>query len=140
MLFDTSGDGVITNLELKQGIQSLGIKITDESLEEIIDMVDFDKSGTIKYDEFLAATVDIGKFMTRGNIKATFQIFDFDDDGHITPENIVQSFTNICEIITIEEATAIIRQHDSNNDLKICIEEFKAMLTFNKKCEEEIKV
>jgi hypothetical protein len=31
-------------------------------------MVDFDKSGTIKYDEFLAATIDVGKFMTSGNV------------------------------------------------------------------------
>jgi Ca2+-binding EF-hand superfamily protein len=72
-------------------------------------MIDFDQNGTIKYDEFLTATVDVGKFMTSNNINSIFSIFDFDNDGFITPENIVQSFTNIGEVISIEEAKAIIR-------------------------------
>ncbi|MBM3455528.1 MAG: hypothetical protein FJX80_10315 [Bacteroidetes bacterium] len=79
-------------------------------------MVDFDGSGNIKYDEFLIAALDVGKFMTKANVLANFKMFDFDDDGSITAENIVSSFTNIGEKISIEEAAAIIKTHDRNND------------------------
>ena len=43
-------------------------------------MVDFDKSGIIKYDEFIAATIDIGKFCTKEKVEAAFKMFDFDND------------------------------------------------------------
>lgn len=96
-------------------------------------MVDFDQNGTIKYDEFLTATVDVGMFMTSNNINSVFKIFDFDDDGYITPENIVQSFTNIGEVIQIDEARAMVRHHDSNFDQQIGLDEFTQMMTFNDK-------
>jgi len=69
--------------------------------------------------------------MTKNNVIATFKIFDFDDDGFISAENLVNSFTNIGEQISIEEAKAIIKNHDSNNDLKISYEEFTSMLILN---------
>lgn len=35
-------------------------------------MVDFDQSGNIKYDEFLTATVDVGKFITKESLNNIF--------------------------------------------------------------------
>jgi Ca2+-binding EF-hand superfamily protein len=68
VLFDKSGDGFISKLELKTGIESTGLKISDDSIDEIIEMIDFDTSKSIKYDEFIAATIDIGKFLSHDRI------------------------------------------------------------------------
>ena len=48
--FDIDGDGQITRGELRQSLAKMGI--SDEGIEDIIDEVDKDGSGTIDYNEF----------------------------------------------------------------------------------------
>lgn len=48
--FDLDGDGQITRGELKQSLTKMGM--SDEGIEDIIDEVDKDGSGTIDYNEF----------------------------------------------------------------------------------------
>ena len=102
-------------------------------------MVDFDKSGMIKYDEFIAATVDIGKFCTKEKLEAVLKMFDFDNDNFIKPEDICRSFTSIGEEITLEQASAMITKYDSDNNFLLDLDEFKQMLLYNPETPKLIK-
>lgn len=52
-LFDVDGSGSIDTSELKSVMTSLGQKMTDEELEQMIKNVDADGSGTVDFAEFL---------------------------------------------------------------------------------------
>ena len=53
--FDIDGDGQITRDELKQSLAKMGI--SDEGIEDIIEEVDKDGSGSIDYNEFCTMMV-----------------------------------------------------------------------------------
>merc|ERR1719343_1910097 len=58
MALDKNGDGLLTAVELKEGLAKAGIKEIPADLEQILKDVDSDGSGVIDYTEFLAA--DLG--------------------------------------------------------------------------------
>ena len=51
--FDKDGNGYITALELSSVMNSLGEKLTEEEVEEMIREADIDGDGQIDYDEFV---------------------------------------------------------------------------------------
>ena len=53
-LFDRDGDGVITKKEFRNGWLTLGLDLTFEEIDDLMNLVDEDKSGAISYDEFIS--------------------------------------------------------------------------------------
>jgi len=53
-VFDTDGSGVITREELRDKLTTLGEKLTEEEVEELLAEADTDNSGTISFEEFKA--------------------------------------------------------------------------------------
>jgi nucleoside phosphorylase len=51
--FDTNGDGHITVNELQKFMTEFGIECDEEQVQEIVDQMDIDKSGSIELCEFL---------------------------------------------------------------------------------------
>lgn len=62
--------------------------MTDTEVGEIFSKIDFHKDGYIRYDEFLAATINKEKAVLESNLKFAFHHFDIDDSGFITAENL----------------------------------------------------
>ena len=52
-LTDGDRDGNISADELKQALRSLGKSVSDDRLEEIMEAVDTDNSGTVNMKEFM---------------------------------------------------------------------------------------
>jgi hypothetical protein len=50
--FDENGDGVIDHGEFERGLRSLGAKLSEEQLNDLIAMLDKDGDGSIDYIEF----------------------------------------------------------------------------------------
>lgn len=50
--------------------------------------VDIDNSGFIDYSEFIMATMNEKKNISEDKLLAAFKIFDKDDSGTISPEEI----------------------------------------------------
>jgi len=81
---DTNGDGVLSREEILEGYRQL---MSDEEAQEevnkIMEMVDLDKSGSIDYTEFVAATLDRKKLINKERLEQAFNMFDKDGNGTI---------------------------------------------------------
>uniref|UniRef100_A0A1B6CTM1 EF-hand domain-containing protein n=1 Tax=Clastoptera arizonana TaxID=38151 RepID=A0A1B6CTM1_9HEMI len=53
-LYDREGNGYITTDVLREILKELDEKITDDDLDNMIDEIDADGSGTVDFDEFMA--------------------------------------------------------------------------------------
>ncbi|MCQ2816219.1 MAG: protein kinase [archaeon] len=128
---DTSGEGLLSFDELKKGYHNYFIdKLTDEEFNEIMEMIDQDKSGQISIEEFLRATVSYETLVNEKNLKFAFDSFDKDHSGYLSPDEI----RNVLGITQINESTQkiiedIMKEVDLNGDGLINFDEFKFMMT-----------
>lgn len=53
-VFDRDGNGFITAAELRHVMTTLGEKLSDEEVDEMIREADVDGDGQINYEEFVA--------------------------------------------------------------------------------------
>lgn len=74
---------------------------------------DADNSGTLDYQEFIAATLNLNKVVREDNLVAAFRYFDKDGSGYITQDELQQ----VCEELGLENIRLedIIREADQDN-------------------------
>ncbi len=84
-MFDRDGNGSISTKELVTVLKSLGNNPTDQELEEMIEEVDEDRSGTIDFDEFIEM---MAKKLNQINIEKelldAFKVYDRDGNGLVS--------------------------------------------------------
>lgn len=56
--------------------------------KKIMEKLDFNNNGTIDYSEFLIAHLDANKFINDDRLKEVFDLFDIDQSGTITADEI----------------------------------------------------
>jgi len=132
-LFDKDHDGRITEAELGVVMRSLGQKPTETDLRGMVKEVDQDGNGSIEFDEFL--------LMMARKLKAAdgeeemyhaFKVFDKNDDGFITFDELKRVMCSIGERLTDEEIEDMIKEADLNGDKKIDYKEFISIITSKK--------
>ncbi|XP_066931203.1 uncharacterized protein [Clytia hemisphaerica] len=131
-LFDKDGDGTITTKELGTVMRSLGQNPTENELEDMINEVDFDGSGTIEFPEFI--TMMARKLRdTDDDIQEAFRVFDQRGTGHISAKELHSVMTNLGgEYLTPQEIDEIMHEVDADGDGLINYEEFVEMMASNK--------
>jgi Ca2+-binding EF-hand superfamily protein len=122
--YDKANDGTITQLEFKTELSKLG-KYSDQEIYEIFKSIDIDKTGTIHYTEFLAATIEAHGFIEEERLAEAFDRIDSDDTGYISRKNLRQLLGSDYSDI---RANMLFADADINKDGKISFSEFvKAM-------------
>jgi len=76
-MFDKDGSGQISIQELKQVMHSLGERLTDRELEEMIHEADNNGDGEINFEEFCKVTVFLGPYPVL--------FINILDDDNVTP-------------------------------------------------------
>ncbi|KAL4239134.1 hypothetical protein ACF0H5_003836 [Mactra antiquata] len=114
-LFDRDGHGSITIDDLKAVLRSLGKNPSDEELRDMIKEVDDDDSGTIEFPEFLTMMVRKVKAPdTKKELIDAFRVFDKDNNGFISAQQLRHVLTQTGEKLNQAEITELLRQGDKS--------------------------
>ncbi|XP_060063077.1 uncharacterized protein LOC132543579 [Ylistrum balloti] len=111
-VFDLDGDGFITADELRHAMTSMGEKLTDEEVEEMIIDADADGDGRINYIE----------------CKAAFEMFDKDGDGTVTTEELATVMQSMGQNPTENEVAEMISEVDKDGNGSVDFEEFIGLM------------
>lgn len=122
---DKNNDGMLSKEEISEGYEEhFGIPIDDEELDKIFSAIDTDGSGAIDYSEFLMATMNEQQLMSKEKLKQAFKMFDKDNSGTISKQEIRDALGNLDE----EVADKMISEVDDNGDGEISFDEFERMM------------
>lgn len=128
MSLDTNSDGFLSMLELKQGLETVGIKDIPSDFQEILKGMDLDGSGAIDYTEFLAAALDKRNHLKEDMCWAAFCVFDKDGNGTISQSELKAVLASGQVDKVAGSMQELIAEVDQNGDGEIDFEEFMAMM------------
>ncbi|XP_059090919.1 calmodulin-A-like isoform X1 [Tigriopus californicus] len=127
--FDTDHDGVINCKELGQVLKALGLNPTEAELQDMVNEVDKDGTGSIDFPEFLAMmAMKINEQNAEDEIREAFKVFDGDGNGYIDRRELAIMLKFLGEPMTEEEISAIIEEADVDKDGVIDYAEFFTMM------------
>ena len=128
-LFDTNHDGTINSQKIREIMQKLGKYPTEEQLQRLIANVAKYDSKKISFDDF----VDMMEQLNKENdpeveILNSFQIFDVENSGLISNQDLFHIIRTFGETLTDKEIEEIISEADVDGDGYINYEEFVRMM------------
>ena len=127
-IIDRNGDGVITVDDLASVMRAIGQAPTHSELQDMIREVDADGNENIDFTEFLAL---MSRQMRQSDIedelKEAFRVFDRDNDGFITPQELRSLLISLGLDSSPEVIRKMIGEADRNRDGKIDYHEFRLL-------------
>ena len=130
-LYDTDHSGNIDTEELKQALANLGIDAKNQTLQNMMNDVDKNQSGTINFDEFIELiTAKMSDKDTPEDLRKVFYLFIGDDTvDKIELRHLKRVAKELGENISEEELNDMIIGADADRDGKVSFEEFYAIMT-----------
>ena len=129
---DTENHGYLDKSEIQDGFKKVGINISKNEVEDLVDKIEDWEHGKINYSDFITAAMDFKSNVSKEKLISAFSYFDFDKTGKISDTDIenallrsgkkITNHTEVNEII--KEAT---RGKESN---KITLEEYLNMFGY----------
>ena len=110
-MFDTDKSGEIDKKEFRKLVQSLGLEMNINKIDDLMKKVDKDGSGNIDIDEFTAMMMTFqfnSEQSILGHLAATFTLYDKDDDGIISEEDLLKVSMELEEMVTPDEVLLLI--------------------------------
>ena len=128
---DCNNDGKIDEkefvIQLKSIIEKTGEKIDENYLKKVFENIDIDKSGTVEYSEFVAASVEKELILKEENLKESFDFFDKNKNGLINLEDLRVVFKKF-KGFSQEEFNSIVSDVDVDENNEIDFEEYKNVM------------
>ena len=120
---DVDGSGFLTVAELKAGLTSSGLEISDAEVDRLLTQLDSNRTGVVNYSEFITGVAERTHFLAKERLNALFASLDTDGSGDITAAELKAAMGG-------SEAAwrPLLDQVDSNKDGKVDAREFKEML------------
>jgi calmodulin len=138
-LFDKNGDGRISTKELGTMMRALGQNPSDSKLQDMIDEVDADNTGTIDFTEFLTMMAQETKETdSEEEIKEVFKLFDRNDSGFISAAELRKVMTSLGENLTDDEIDETIRETAQDGDGRIDYNEFVRLMMGKNQPQEQL--
>ncbi|XP_063690565.1 uncharacterized protein LOC134823147 [Bolinopsis microptera] len=126
-IFDQDSSGSIDRRELTSVCSKLGVELSSQDVENMMRHVDKDKNDTIEFEEFIQIMLDIENQTPDHKdqeLLDAFNVFDIDNDGFISIDELRKVMKNIDTKITEEELEAMIEAIDEDGDGLVNYEEF----------------
>ena len=127
--FDTTKSGVVSHQTFIDIVKDQKPDMLLKEVKRMAKELDFDDNKEIKYKDFMVATIDIKKALTKDRLQTIFSKFDIDSNHMITEENLIDAIDNLGFTVSKSKAGDIIKQYDSSNSGFISKNDFKAMIT-----------
>ena len=118
---DKNGDGLLSRREIRKALEG-HTKFSDEEIATLIEKVDLDRNDKVNYSEFLAATINWEKEMSRDRLEKAFRALDADHSGKISKEELMAAFGG--SHMSSSHFEEMINEADTNGDGEIDLEEF----------------
>ena len=130
-LFDTDNSGTIDTEELKQALTNLGIDAKNQTLQNMMNDIDKNQSGTIDFDEFIQMmTAKMSDKDTPEDLRKVFYLFIGDDNADkIELKHLKRVAKELGENMSDDELNEMIVRADTDKDGKVSFEEFYAIMT-----------
>ncbi|XP_028166508.1 uncharacterized protein LOC135086060 isoform X2 [Ostrinia nubilalis] len=128
-LLDYTGEGKIKAEDFRVAIKALGYEPTKEELQQMVQGVDKGDTGKLSFENF--ETAIMRKIMSQdsdGDIMKSFRLFDIDDSGLISFENVKEVTQILGTYLTDEEIEEMIDDADKDYDGFISVSEFMRMI------------
>lgn len=126
---DKDGDGTIARRDLFTIFRMLGQYPEELTIEKLCELMDPLESGNIGKEPFLEHMVKFDEEKKKlGRLEETFHLMDKGRTGDIDLAEIIMNMKSLGEDISEKDAEQMIKNLDTNNDGKINLEEFLAML------------
>jgi Ca2+-binding protein (EF-Hand superfamily) len=128
-LFDSDGSGTIDAKELKVAMRALGFEPKKEEIRKMIADIDKSGDGQINFEEFLAMmTVKMGQRDSREEMIKAFRLFDDDETGRISFQNLKRVANDLGENLTDEELQEMIDEADREGTGEVSLEDFMRIM------------
>ncbi|KAG7308641.1 hypothetical protein JYU34_005863 [Plutella xylostella] len=141
-LLDRDSDGHVTPAELQFMLRNLGIEVHDDLIAELVKDASKTGNGLIDENDFMqwvtkiqalqgldvgASGGDSEEEITQ-DLLAAFKVFDRDDNGYITRDELRTALEIIGEPVTEAQLNQVLALGDIDHDGRIDYEEFVKML------------
>ncbi|CAN6586452.1 hypothetical protein FF1_014323 [Malus domestica] len=129
-LIDRDNDGVVSRKELEALLYQLGNDPpSQEEVTLMLSEVDRDGNGMIILEALLNQVGPVFGLDADSELRDAFEVFDTDNDGKISAEELLRFFTSVGdEGCTLEECRRMIDGVDKDGDGFVCFEEFVHMM------------
>lgn len=125
---DKNGDGKLSREELMDKYkETMGVEAAAQEVDRIMREVDADGSGYIDYIEFLKASTDENKLLSKQNLAAAFALFDKDGSGTISAAEIRRVLEG-GSMMDDHVWNELVQQVDQNGDGEVDLKEFEELL------------
>ncbi|XP_022910542.1 calcium-binding protein E63-1 [Onthophagus taurus] len=134
VMLDSNSDGKVTTDDLQEMLKRLGIEVRSETVEELVQIASH-SGKDIDENDFLEFVKKVQELLperaaedAQQDLLAAFQVFDLDNNGYITRDELKIAMEKIGEPVTEEQITQLITMADVDLDGKINYEEFSRLL------------
>ncbi|XP_032526124.1 uncharacterized protein LOC116776927 isoform X1 [Danaus plexippus] len=128
-LLDYNGEGKIRAEDFRVAIKALGYEPTKEELQKMISGVDKGQTGKLSFENFETAIMrKVMSLDSDGDIMKSFRLFDMNDTGFISVENVKRVTDILGTYLTDEEIDEMVDDADTDYDGYISAQEFMKMI------------
>ena len=102
--------------------------VLDEKAQKLYEKIDLDNSSSVSYSEFAATAIAQKTISTEENLRAAFNLFDFNKDDKISTGDLYSVLSKNDQGFTMDKAQSLISKFDDDEDGFIDFPEFKKMM------------
>jgi len=121
--------GTLSTKQLGQVLKLIGENPTKEEVQDIVNELDKDGAGSIKFPAFLTVMAQkTDALVAEDEIREAFKVFDMDGNGFISRTELRHVMMNLGEKMSEDECNYLVEEADVDGDGQINYEEFNSMM------------
>eukprot|EP00091_Calanus_sinicus_P009871 TRINITY_DN2293_c0_g1_i2.p1 TRINITY_DN2293_c0_g1~~TRINITY_DN2293_c0_g1_i2.p1 ORF type:complete len:238 (-),score=72.93 TRINITY_DN2293_c0_g1_i2:391-1104(-) len=126
----TRGGDQIPSRAVGYVLRILGQNPTEDDIVEMVMKANCDWEGVMSRNDFIGVGIEILKSSCdqMDDVRAAFRVFDYDNDGSISKEELREAMVNLGQRCTEEEFALMFAEADKNKNGRIDFDEFVDMM------------